>query len=109
MLLIPVLFFVPLHNNLLFGQAYLLLFVLLLEGYIAYKKGRVILSSFLWAIAILFKLFPVLIVLFLLLRKKYRNIAYLAITGCLLLLLSICINGVAAWKFYLCNTITRIV
>ncbi|KAI9433763.1 hypothetical protein F5148DRAFT_1295367 [Russula earlei] len=107
MVVVPVLFFVPLRSNILFGQAYLLLFVLLLEGYIAYKRGKVLLSSLIWAIAILFKLFPVLIVLFLLLRKKYRNIAYLAVTGSLLLLLSICINGFAAWKFYLLEMFPR--
>ncbi len=37
--------FVPLHNNIFFGQAYLLLFALLLEGYVAYKKGKLVVAA----------------------------------------------------------------
>ena len=64
-LTIPVIFFIPLVNNIFFGQAYLLLCTLLLEGFIAHRKKQYVLSSFLWGIAILFKLFPGLIFFYL--------------------------------------------
>ena len=99
-LALPVLFFIPLLNNLAFGQAYLLLFTLLAEGYLAYRKQQRILSSLLWAAAILFKLFPAFLFVFLLLRRRYRDAFYLGITCTLLLALSAGINGIAAWNFY---------
>jgi hypothetical protein len=99
-LLIPVVFFIPIFNNLAFGQSYLLLCCLLLEGYRAYREQSPILSSLLWALAILFKLFPAFLFLFLLLRKKYRETLLLAIACGLLLLPSLWLNGFPAWKFY---------
>jgi hypothetical protein len=74
--------------------------VLLAEGYLAYREEKIVLSSTLWAIAILFKLFPAFLFLFLLLRKKYRNVLYLGIACGLLLLPSLWLNGITAWKFY---------
>jgi Glycosyltransferase family 87 len=99
-LLIPVVFFIPIFNNLAFGQSYLLLCCLLLEGFRAYREQSPILSSFLWGLAILFKLFPAFLFLFLLLRKKYRETLFLAIACGLLLLPSLWLNGLPAWKYY---------
>jgi hypothetical protein len=99
-LLIPVVFFIPIFNNLAFGQSYLLLCCLLLEGYRAYREQSPILSSLLWGLAILFKLFPAFLFLFLLLRRKYRETLFLAIACGLLLLPSLWLNGLPAWKFY---------
>ncbi len=92
-LLVPVVFFVPIANNLYFGQSYLLLSCLLLEGYMAYKKGRIVLSSLLWGLAVLFKVFPGVILLFLLLRKQYKAAAGLCAACAALLLLSIASTG----------------
>ena len=86
---LPVIFFIPLLNNLAFGQSYLLLFTLLAEGYLAYRKKQRLLSSLLWAAAILFKLFPAFLFIFLLLRRRYRDTIYLGIACALLLLLSL--------------------
>ncbi|HET6253991.1 MAG TPA: glycosyltransferase family 87 protein [Puia sp.] len=106
-LALPLIFFIPLFNNLAFGQSYLLLFTLLTEGYLAYREQRRILSSLLWAVAILFKLFPAFLFVFLLLRRRYRDALYLAIGCSLLLLPSLLVNGVAAWMFYSANIIPR--
>lgn len=104
---LPVIFFIPLLNNLAFGQSYLLLFTLLAEGYLAYRKQQRILSSLLWAAAILFKLFPAFLFIFLLLRRRYRDTIYLGIGCALLLLPSLLFNGLAAWKFYVSVIIPR--
>jgi hypothetical protein len=106
-LALPVIFFIPLVNNLAFGQSYLLLVTLLTEGYLAYRKQQRILSSLLWAAAILFKLTPAFLFLFLLLRRRYREALYLGIACALLLLPSVLINGFAAWKFYIGTVIPR--
>ena len=107
MLILPVVFFIPLLNNLAFGQAYLLLFALLTEGWLAYAKERRIWAAFLWAAAILFKLFPAFLFLFLLLRKKYRHTAYLAAACAALLVPALWLNGTGAWKLYLSVIIPR--
>ncbi|WP_207513477.1 glycosyltransferase family 87 protein [Longitalea luteola] len=105
--LIPVLFFIPLRNNIFFGQAYLLLTALLLEGCMAYKKGKMVGAAFLWAGAICFKLFPLVILLFLLAKKQYRQLLY-CIAACLLLaLVTLSINGWAPWQYYVFTILPR--
>jgi len=107
-LLLPIIFFTPIRSNIYFGQSYLLLFCLLIEGYMAYEKKQIFLSSILWGIAILFKVFPVLIFLFLLLQKKYKHIVYLTSVCLVLLIVSILINGFYSWKFYLTQIFPRL-
>ena len=108
LLLAPVVFFIPIVNNIYFGQSYLLLTCLLLEGFMAYKKDRMLLSSALWGVAILFKLFPAVLLLWLLLRKKYRSFLYLSAACGLLFALSLLLNGVAVWKYYLWQVLPKL-
>jgi hypothetical protein len=98
---LPILFFIPLKNNLNFGQSYLLLVTLLIEGFIALKRKNLILSSILWGIAILFKVFPVLILFYLLFKKEYKAASYLTISCVLLLAVSIFIIGYQPWHLYI--------
>jgi hypothetical protein len=104
---LPVVFFIPLLNNLGFGQSYLLLFALLGEGYLAFRRRQRVLSSLLWATAILFKLFPAFLFIYLLLRRRYRDTVYLAVGCAFLLLLSVAISGAGAWKFYVFTILPR--
>lgn len=105
--LLPVIFFVPVRNNIFFGQAYFLLTVLLLEGFIAYKKGKPVLASSLWAIAIVFKLFPLVILFYFVTKKQYKAVLYC--TGACLLLgtFSVLINGFASWEYYVFTIFPR--
>ncbi len=100
LLLIPVLLFSPLQNNIYFGQSYLLLCFLLLEGYIAFVKKQSWKSAVLWGIAILFKIFPVVIIAFLIIKKQYKQLVYLLIVCACLGIVSLLINGFACWGFY---------
>lgn len=105
--LIPVIFFIPLRNNLFFGQAYLLLFALLIEGYMAYKKGKPVVAALLWGVAIVFKLFPLVILFFLLAKKQYKQVSY-CVAACVLLgLLSVLLNGFASWQYYVFTIFPR--
>lgn len=107
-LFVPIIFLTPLRNNIFFGQAYLLLFSLLMEGYMAYKKDKLILSSFLWGIAIVFKVFPIVIFLFLIFRKNYKAVFYLCFTCLFLLIFSLLINGFAPWQLYFLKIFPRL-
>jgi hypothetical protein len=105
--LVPVIFFIPLRNNIFFGQAYLLLFALLLEGYMAYKKGKPVVAALLWGVAIVFKLFPLVILFFLLAKKQYKQVAY-CVAACVLLgLVSVLLNGFASWQYYVFTIFPR--
>ncbi|WP_133054032.1 glycosyltransferase family 87 protein [Niastella yeongjuensis] len=105
--LMPVIFFIPLHNNIFFGQAYLLLFALLLEGYIAYKKGKPVIAALLWGVAIVFKLFPLVILFFLLAKKQYKQVVYCLAVCALLGSISVLLNGFAAWQYYVFTIFPR--
>jgi hypothetical protein len=105
--LVPVIFFIPLRNNIFFGQAYLLLFALLLEGYMAHKKGKPVVAAIIWGIAIVFKLFPLVVLFFLLAKKQYKQVAY-CVTACVLLgLISVLLNGFASWQYYVFTIFPR--
>ncbi len=105
--LVPVLFFIPIRNNILFGQAYLLLFALLMEGFMAYKKGRTKTAAMLWAVAIVFKLFPLVLLFFLVAKKQYKQLAY-CVAACMLLgLVSLLFNGFASWHYYVFTILPR--
>ncbi|OQP63312.1 hypothetical protein A3860_25830 [Niastella vici] len=105
--LIPVLFFIPLRNNIFFGQAYLLLFALLIEGYMAYKKGRMVLAAVLWSVAIVFKLFPLVVLFFLVVKKQCKQALYCVAACALLGVVSVLVNGFAAWQYYVFTIFPR--
>lgn len=98
--LIPLVFLVSLRNNFLFGQLYLLLFFILTEGFLAYKKESFLKMSLFWGLAILLKIFPILLFGMLLFKKKFKAIAYLGSACIILLSFSILISGFDIWNFY---------
>lgn len=103
----PVVFFIPILNNLAFGQAYLILTSLLLEGWLAYREDRVVPAALFWSVAILFKLTPAFLFLFLLLRRRWRQVAVLAAACGVLLWLSILVTGIDVWRLYLSDIIPK--
>lgn len=106
-LLIPILFLVPLKNNLLFGQVYFLVFSLLAEGWLAYENERWKSMAFFWGLAILLKVFPVFLLLFLFFRKQWKPLSYL-IGSCVLLLgTSLLFTGIDLWIFYLSEVLPK--
>jgi hypothetical protein len=104
---LPLVFFIPLRNNFMFGQVYLLLFFLLSEGFLAYKKEAYLKMSLFWSVAILFKVFPVLLFGMLLFRKKYKAFIYLWLACLVLFGVSLLINGYEIWEFYLTSVLPK--
>ena len=62
----------PLHRNLLYGQFYLLLLLLIVAGCWAYLREYYVLAGALVAIAAAAKIFPVLFFIFFLRRRAWR-------------------------------------
>jgi len=102
-LLMPLIFIIPIKNNILFGQFYLLLSALLMEVYLATNKGRNINAGICLSLAIHLKIFPVLVFPYLILTKRWRTIATSIVFIILLTILSICITGIDIWQSYLFN------
>jgi len=106
-LLIPVLFFVPIKNELLFGQIYFLLFFLLAESWLAYEKKLFFKMAVLLAFAILLKVFPALLVLVFVFRKQFRPLLYLVFCGLFLMAFSMLFTGITIWGFYFFSVLPK--
>lgn len=64
-------------------------------------------ASLLWAVAIVFKLFPLVIVFFLLVKKQYKQLVY-CMAACMLLgIVSIIFNGLESWQYYVFTIFPR--
>ena len=74
-ILSPVLCWTALYNNFFQGQSYLYLMAFLLEGYLAWAKGKKAWASLLWSIPIALKIFPAILLLFLWIKKDYQTLA----------------------------------
>lgn len=97
---LPVVFFLPIKNNLLFGQTYFLLFFLIGETWLAYKKNHAFSAGLLLAFAVLLKIFPLLLILVFAFRKKLILLAYTGLWMALLLGLSMLFSSVDIWVFF---------
>ncbi|GEP49657.1 hypothetical protein FNO01nite_03290 [Flavobacterium noncentrifugens] len=106
-LLIPVLFFVPIKNELLFGQVYFLLFFLLSESWLAYEKKMFFKMSILLAVAILLKVFPALLVLVFVFKKQFIPLLYLVFCGLFLMAFSMLFTGINIWEFYFFSVLPK--
>ncbi len=105
--LIPILFFVPIKNEILFGQVYFLLFFLLAESWLAYEKKQLTKMAIFVSLAIFIKVFPVLIIFVFLYRRQFRPIAYIIFTSVILFTISVIISGSDIWIFYLENVLLK--
>lgn len=100
-LLVPIVFFLPIRNGILFGQFYFILFALIIEAYLCYKKDWKWTSAVLLSIAISIKIFPVLLLFWFVSIKNFKQLGRIAIVGILLLMFSIWANGLDTWMFYI--------
>lgn len=100
LLLLPLLFLVPIKNNLLFGQVYFLLFFLLAESWMAYKKQQFAKTGLLLALAIMLKIFPALLLLQFVFRKEIKPLFY-TLGFCLLCFgITLAFVDLHTWIFY---------
>jgi len=99
--LIPVIFFVPIRNNILFGQSYLLIFSLCVFAFYFFKLNRSNWGSSILSLAVLIKIFPLLYALPLLIKRKWKALGIFAISCIVLFLISGIVGGFAFWKVYL--------
>jgi len=91
----------PLQVNLLYGQFYILILVLIVAACWCYVKERYVLSGALIAVAAACKVFPVLLVVLFLQRRNWRALAAFAASGIGTAALSIAVFGWNLHRTYL--------
>lgn len=104
---LPLIFALPIYNNILFGQVYFILFTLLAEGYLAQQRGHNLLCALFWAIAIVFKITPGILLLYLLFKKEYKLLFLVSSVCTALLSLALLLNGWDIWRFYITEILPR--
>ncbi len=91
----------PLHRNLLYGQFYVFLLLLIVSACWAYLRGFRALAGVLVAIAAACKIFPVLFFVFFLQRRDWRALVWGAITGLAAIATSVAVFGWNVHRTYL--------
>lgn len=105
LLLLPLLFYVPIRNQILFGQSYFIVVSLLIFSYLALKKNKDNLASLLLSMAILIKIFPILFLTIFIFNKKYSIILKTCLASIGLILLSTVFLGPNIWLTYILDVI----
>ncbi|MGB0403673.1 MAG: glycosyltransferase family 87 protein [Salibacteraceae bacterium] len=100
-LLISIVLFLPMRNNLLFGQAYLILTALIIEFSINYSKKRFWISTFWLALASALKLFPAVLVMVFIVRKDVHSVLRYALWLIIILGFTTLMVGIETMEFYL--------
>ncbi|WP_242119391.1 glycosyltransferase family 87 protein [Aestuariivivens sediminicola] len=101
LLLFPVLFFVPLRNQILFGQSYFYVFACIVFSLVFLEKNRGKIAAFFLVLAALLKIFPVIYGSIFLIQRKYRSIFLVMVFGVILILMSLFIIDFNIWELYL--------
>ena len=96
-LVLPIIFFLPLKNCIYFGQPYLLMIALLIFTYLFLKEKQFVFASLALAIACLFKLTPVLLLFYLILKKQWKIFGYTSLIGVSFILITASFYGTAMW------------
>jgi Glycosyltransferase family 87/WD40-like Beta Propeller Repeat len=91
----------PLHRNLLFGQLYVFLLLLIVAACWAYLRGFRALAGVLVALAAACKIFPVLFFVFFLQRRDWRALTWGAVTGLAAAAVSVAVFGWNVHRTYL--------
>jgi len=105
---IPLLFLVPLKNNLLFGQVYFLLFFFMAESLLAYEKKQFPKMGLFLSLAIFLKVFPLLLLLIFIFRKELKPLLYTFAFCVLFLGISMLCSGFDIWIFYLKSVLPKV-
>lgn len=101
LLFLPIVFFIPIRNQILFGQSYFLIFSLIVIGYLFIESKRESIGATLLSVAILIKIFPIFYMLPVLLNSKIKTI-FVGILVCSTLVIgSIYFTGYSIWETFL--------
>jgi hypothetical protein len=107
LLLVPVIFFLPIRNELLFGQVYLLVFSLISESWLAYKKHKYFETGVYLGLAIMLKIFPLLLLFVFIFRRKFNIVAYTGLVCTVLFGITTFFCGIEVWTFFFSSVMPK--
>tara|TARA_B110000046_G_C13012761_1_gene407411 strand:- start:1629 stop:3224 length:1596 start_codon:yes stop_codon:yes gene_type:complete len=105
LLVLPFIFFIPIRNQILFGQSYFLVFSLIIFGFLFMENKREGIGASLISVAVLLKIFPVFYGVTLLFYKSWKAVLIGILTLLILVLFSIYISGFSLWETYVMEII----
>lgn len=91
----------PLYRNLLYGQFYIFLLLLLLSACWCYLRGKHATAGFLVGVAAVCKIFPLLLFIVFLRRRDWRALISGIVTGAAAITLSCVVFGIAVHRTWL--------
>ncbi|WP_411767162.1 glycosyltransferase family 87 protein [Winogradskyella sp. A3E31] len=100
LLIIPILFYVPIRNNIVFGQSYFMILFLVVAGYYFLERQKRYGTALLLGFAALLKFFPAFYGIPLAFQKRWKTILLCIGATLLLVLLGISITGYTLWASY---------
>ena len=100
LLILPILFFIPIRNQILFGQSYFLILSLVIFGFLFMENKKEGIGASLLSIAVLLKIFPVFYGVSLLFNKSWKAILIGGLSLIVFILFSIYISGFSIWEAY---------
>ena len=98
--IIVILCFQPLYANVFYGQIYLLIFCLLIFAGSAYSSGNDKLLGIILGFIIVIKLAGLILLVLLVVQKKWRSIVWTFITILTLVVISFSFVGIESWFVY---------
>jgi hypothetical protein len=101
LMVLPILFLVPIRNQILFGQSYFLIFALVIFGFLFLEKNRKVIGASAISLAVLLKIFPVFYWVSLLFYKSWKSILIGIIAGAIMMIGALFISGFPIWELYL--------
>jgi hypothetical protein len=107
LLLIPAVFFVPLRNEIIFGQVYLLLFFFVAEYWLAYRKQQYLKASVFLSLAILLKVFPLLLLIIFIFKKEIRPFCLTIFICIVFIAATLFFCSLEVWQFYITDVLSK--
>jgi hypothetical protein len=104
---LPILFLLPIKNNILFGQTYFLILVLLIETFISLEKKKSIKAGLFISLAICIKVFPVFLIPYLLIKKDWKSIFYIALFTSIFIGITLFFVPIESWIFYVTTVLKK--
>lgn len=100
LLCIPILFYVPIRNQILFGQSYFIVFFFVVAGYYVLEKRKEYGTGILLGFAALLKFFPVFYGIPLAFQKRWKAIGFCILGTLLFVIVGVSITGYSLWELY---------
>jgi len=100
--------FMPIYQNISFGQTYLFITALLIAAWLAHLRGKSALAGIWLGLAIILKITPVVLLLYFIVRKHYRVTIFTAITFVLATTATAFFTGSDVLELYFIDLLPRI-